>query len=123
MDPKSVFVMGSPMTAMTAILIVFVMEHRMVALLLTHFRLDCSMAGSLDPTLDLPMASATEALTAHLMLARLTQICLDCSTAGSLDPKLDLPMASAMEALVAHRLVARLMQIRLDCSRRFTWIA
>ena len=108
-DATLEILMVSPITATTANLMVFVMEHQVVARP-THFCLGCSMAGSLDLMLDLTMASAMEALTAH---------CLEPPT----DPHSEIVMGSPMTATTAnlmvlvmeHWIVARLTQFPLDC--------
>merc|ERR1739841_494601 len=108
MDLHSVFLMGSPMAATTVILMVSLMEHRTARL--TQFRLDCSTAHDSDPTLGLPMASATEALTAHRL-------------EPPMDPHLVFLMGSPMAATTAVLMVSlmedwtvRLTHFRLDCS-------
>ena len=59
MDHHSVYCIGSLMAETTAILLVSLMEHRTVRL--TQFHRECATGRRLDPMLDLPMASATEA--------------------------------------------------------------
>ena len=108
MDPHSVFLMGSPMAATTAILMVSLMEHRTARL--TQFRLDCSTAHDSDPTLGLPMASATEALTAHRL-----EPPMDSHSVFLMGSPMAATTAILMVFVMEHRMVALLTHFRLDC--------